>query len=151
MNRQGTITRIEGKDVWLTTQPLAGCGNGCGTEGGCNCIQTGKFVEFRAWNPENLNLKEGDFIDVNVPNGAAFMAGLRLLVLPLVLMGVAWFTWPLYGDPNAEGPRFALSAGVLVLAMASNFLRRKEKTQNMPTVVRVIPVMDLTPLALAKN
>ena len=131
MNRQGTITKIEGQAVWVTFAPLACCG-GDGSD--CHCASATAEVEFKALNHQDLPLSRGDFVEVSTPTGAALGGIIRLLVIPGVLLALGWV---LFG-PWAGAVGAAASLGFSIL-----FPQNPES--GFPKVERVIPVADFTP------
>jgi hypothetical protein len=133
MNRQGTIKKIEGKNVYVSFAPLACCG---GDGSACHCASSTAEVEFKALNNKNLSLSTGDFVEVSTPEAATWGGIVRLLVVPGVLLtvGLIWFT------PLIAG--IAAGAGLLF-----SILFPQNPESGFPKVERVIPVADFMPLA----
>lgn len=146
MNRQGTVTRIEGDLVGISTQPLVCCSG----ESACSCMNAGKFVEFKARNPQDLDLKVGDYVDV-ANSGAMNAVGLlRLLALPAVFTVLAEvFLVPLFADSTgAASVLAALGASALGFWLGS--LVFKADRAEYPVVTKVIEVMDLKPFSVSQ-
>jgi len=134
MNKQGTITRIEGPDVWVSFAPLACCG---GDSAVCHCADATAKVEFKALNNQNLNLSTGDYVEVSTPSGAALGGIVRLLVVPGALLAVGWLTL---------GALAGAIAGVAGLGFSLLFPQNPES--GFPKVERVVPVGDFTPFTV---
>ena len=134
MNRQGTIKKIEGKQVWISFAPLACCSGGDGSA--CHCASSTAEVEFKALNSKNLNLSLGDYVEVSTPTGAAWGGVVRLLVVPLALLIVGLVFWnPWVGA--------ALAAGGIGLSL----LFPQNPESGHPKVEGIIPVGDFTPFS----
>ena len=131
MNKQGTITRIEGRHVLVSFAPLACCG---GDGSACHCADSTAKVEFKALNQQDLNLSIGDFVEVSTPSGAALGGAVRLVVIPGVLLAVGW---------SAMGVWIGVAASVAGLAFSLLFPQNPDS--GFPKVERIVPVGDFTP------
>lgn len=133
MNRQGTIKKIEGRNVFISFAPLACCG---GDGSACHCASSTAEVEFKALNHQNLNLSVGDFVEVSTPTGAAWGGVVRLVVVPGVLLaaGLA-FLGPWWG------------AGLALAGLLASVLFPQNPDSGYPKVERLIPVADFSPFA----
>ncbi len=131
MNKQGTITKIEGRHVWVSFAPLACCS---GDGAVCHCADATAKVEFKALNNQNLNLSPGDFVEVSTPSGAALGGIVRLLVIPGALLAVGWVAFGAWAGALAGGA-----------ALAFSLLFPQNPDSGFPKVERVVPVGDFTP------
>jgi hypothetical protein len=132
--KQGTIKRIDGRHVWISFAPLACCS---GQDAVCHCADATAQVEFKALNQKNLNLSQGDYVEVSNPSGAALGGIVRLLVIPAVLLGLGWaFFGPLAG---------ALAA---VAGLGASILFPQDPDSGFPKVEKIVPVGDFTPFTL---
>jgi len=131
MNKQGTITRIEGRHVWVSFAPLACCG---GDGSICHCADATAQVEFKALNNHDLNLSTGDYVEVSTPSGAALGGIVRLLLIPAALLGVGWITWGAWAGAlgGAAGLGFSL-------------LFPQNPESGFPKIEKIVPVGDFTP------
>ena len=134
MNRQGTITKIEGRSVWISFAPLACCG-GDGSD--CHCASATAKVEFKALNHQNLPLEQGDFVEVSTPTGAALGGIARLVLIPGGLLAVGWTFF---------GPWAGTIAAAAGLGFSILFPQNPES--GFPKVEKVIPVADFTPFTV---
>jgi len=136
MNRQGTIKKIEGREVFLSFAPLGCCG---GDGSACHCASSTAEVEFKALNDKGLNLSLGDFVEVSTPSGAAWGGVVRLIVVPGVLL--------------AAGLVFLngwWAAGLAAAGLGASLLFPQAPDSGFPKVERVVPVADFMPLASVK-
>ena len=133
MNQQGTIKRIEGRDVWVSFAPLACC-SGDGSV--CHCASGTALVEFKALNQQNLNLSIGDFVEVSTPSGAALGGIVRLAVVPAALLLAGWLAFGVW-----------VGAGAAVVGVLASILFPQNPDSGFPKVERLIPVADFTPFA----
>lgn len=132
MNQQGTIKRIEGRNVWVSFAPLACCSGEDGAV--CHCASATAQVEFKALNQQNLNLSVGDYVEISNPTGAAAGGIVRLLVVPSVLLAAGWI---------AAGPVAGAVAGAAGIAASLLFPQNPES--GFPKVEKIVPVGDFTP------
>jgi hypothetical protein len=131
MNRQGTIKKIDGRNVFLSFAPLACCG---GDGSACHCASSTAEVEFKALNDKNLNLTLGDYVEVSTPSGAAWGGVVRLLVIPgaLLILGLVFFNgW--------------IAGGAAALGLLGSILFPQNPDSGFPKVERIIPVADFSP------
>ena len=131
MNRQGTIKKIEGNNVWISFAPLACCG---GDGSICHCASSTAEVEFKALNNKNLNLSIDDYVEVSTPSGAALGGIIRLLVIPAVLFVVglaAWNTW--------------IGGALAAAGLVASILFPQTPESGFPKVEKIVPVGDFTP------
>lgn len=132
--KQGTIKRIEGRHVWISFAPLACCSGG---DAVCHCADATAQVEFKALNQKNLNLSQGDYVEIRNPEGAALGGIVRLLVVPGVLLALGWsFFGPLAGS-------IAAAAG-----LGASLLFPQDPDSGFPKIEKIVPVGDFTPLTL---
>ncbi len=131
MNKQGTITRIEGQQVWVSFAPLACCG---GDSAVCHCADATAKVEFKALNNKDLKLSTGDFVEVSTPSGAALGGIVRLLVVPAVLLAIGWISY---------GAWAGAIGGVAGLGFSLFFPQNPES--GFPKIEKTVPVGDFTP------
>lgn len=129
--KQGTIKRIEGRDVWVSFAPLACCS---GDGAVCHCADATAQVEFKALNQKNLDLTQGDYVEVSTPSGAALGGVIRLLVIPGVLLALGW---------SLFGP----VVGVIAAAagLGASLLFPQDPDSGFPKVEKIIPVGSFTP------
>ena len=132
--KQGTIKRIEGRDVWISFAPLACCS---GDDAVCHCADATAQVEFKARNQKNLNLTQGDYVEVTTPSGAALGGVVRLLVVPGALLALGW---ALFGP---LGGAIAAAAG-----LGASLLFPQDPDSGFPKVEKIIPVGDFTPFTI---
>ena len=133
MNQQGTIKRIEGRDVWVSFAPLACC-SGDGSI--CHCASSTALVEFKALNQHNLNLSLGDFVEVSTPAGAALGGVVRLALVPAALLVAGWLVFNIWAG-----------AAAAVVGVLASVLFPQDPDSGFPKVERIVPVADLTPFA----
>ena len=131
MNQQGTIKKIEGRNVYISFAPLACCS---GSGGVCHCADATAEVEFKALNNKNLSLSLGDYVEVSTPSGAAWGGVFRLLVVPGVLLVAGLLTF------GAWAGAAAAAAG-----LAFSLLFPQDPDTGFPKVERIVPVGDFTP------
>ena len=136
MNRQGTIKKIDGRNVYLSFAPLACCG---GDGSICHCASSTAEVEFKALNNQELNLTVGDYVEVSTPAGAAWGGVIRLAVVPGVLLTIGlvflngWW-----------------AAGLAAAGLAASLLFPQDPDSGFPKVDKIVPVADFMPLASLK-
>lgn len=136
MNRQGTIKKIDGRNVYLSFAPLACCG---GDGSACHCASSTAEVEFKALNDQGLNLSVGDYVEVSTPSGAAWGGVVRLVVVPVVLLVVGlvflngWW-----------------AGGLAAVGVGISLLFPQNPDSGFPKVERIVPVADFMPLASLK-
>lgn len=140
MNRQGTVTGIQGRFVTVSTQPLACCSGG---DGACHCLQTGKHVAFQAVNEADLDLEIGDQVDVRNSEAKSLWAAFRLLALPAggLFAGVAAWRLIFTGSDPVWGWGIGLT-GLALGFLAALFLVRSGEA-DFPVVAAVIRGYDL--------
>jgi hypothetical protein len=131
MNKQGTITRIEGRHVWVSFAPLACCG---GDSAVCHCADATAQVEFKALNNQDLSLSTGDFVEVSTPSGAALGGIVRLLLIPAGLLAVGWI---------AFGAWVGAVAGAAGIGFSLLFPQNPDS--GFPKIEKIIPVGNFTP------
>jgi len=133
--KQGTIKRIDGRHVWISFAPLSCCSGSDSAV--CHCADATAQVEFKALNQKNLNLNQGDYVEVSNPSGAALGGIVRLVVVPGALLALGWsFFGPLAGA-------LAAAAGIV-----ASLLFPQDPDSGFPKVEKIVPVGDFTPLTL---
>lgn len=133
MIQKGTITKIEGRRVWVSVAPL-GCCSGEDSGGGCNCASTTAEVEFKAINSKDLSLTLGDSVEVSSPMGAAWGGILRLVLVPAVLFLVGMFVWTSW-----------VGLALAVAGLAASLLFPQSRDSGFPQVEQVLPFGEATP------
>ncbi|MEI8094168.1 MAG: SoxR reducing system RseC family protein [Spirochaetales bacterium] len=133
MNRQGTIKKIEGKNVWISFAPLACCS---GDGSACHCASSTALVEFKALNNKNLNLSLGDYVEVSTPTGAAWGGVVRLVVVPAALLALGLVFWNGW-----------VAAVLAAVGLGASLIFPQNPESGHPKVEAIIPVGDFTPFA----
>ncbi len=130
--KTGTIKRIDGRNVWISFAPLACCDGADGAV--CHCADATAQVEFKALNQKNLNLTQGDFVEVSNPSGAAIGGIVRLVVVPVFLRAVGWILFnPMIG------------AFAAIIGLGASVLFPQNPDSGFPKVEKIVPVGDFTP------
>ncbi len=126
-----TITKVLPKQMVEVVCLSSACA-GCKGETFCNT----KGKKFEAFNTDNLNLAEGDQVELFLTTGRTIAGTLITLIFPLLLFPVAYFLAK-FGNLS-EGPAFLSGlAGILVGFVLVFFYFRKTKAKYMPTITRV--------------
>lgn len=146
MFRNGTVARIEGKHIIISTVPLEAC---CGTTGASGkCCGAGKAVEFRALNPKNLDLTVGDYVEVTSSPSKQGLGLLQVFIIPGLLGLAAWMGAAHWGKvENTSFLALAALAGFFG-GLGLNAVLFKSNDSGLPVVSKIIPVMDISPLSV---
>lgn len=135
MIQQGIVSQIEGPQLLVAALSEKDQEESCETGGcgsGCTCNVTGQV--FRAINKKDLPLKEGDRVEVTVPQGSIGKGLLLVFGLP-VLFGYGLWRWlPLLTGGSSRG--WMAAAGVVLGIVLALFLGRKE--DSVPEVSSIL-------------
>ena len=131
MEETGVISRIEDDVVTV----------GCATESCQSCSSSFCSSErriFEAANPEGLELRIGDVVDIYMSPGKTVAAGFMVLIVPLILFALAYFISGRLVENIGEGMQ-ALSGLVgLASGFGISFLYgRRRRTGDLPRVLRI--------------
>lgn len=126
MNERGVVTKIEGAMATVHFSMGETC-FGCEAQG--DCSKRDRAIEARI--PEELSIREGDWVEVALPSGTWLSGVLWLLLVPLGLFGTGYALVRSLAPEAGEGPAglaglggFALGLGLATLATRSGRLRR---------------------------
>ncbi len=134
MIEQGKITDINGEEIILSCSSLSGGCQKC--KASSFCSTDGKI--FSAINGKNIDLKQGDTVEIHLPPGQTIFAGFMVLIFPLLsfilfFLGGSW----LFNDSEGMGILsgiLGLSTGFYITYLYNKINKRK----NTPRITKLI-------------
>lgn len=155
MMQRGTVMKIDGKNLVISTIPLDFQCTATAKGGLCTCGAGGKAVEFRAYNGGGIDVKVGDFVEVNAATGLSVRGFLSLIVLPLVLALAFYQAAPLFLGTMSSALQAAVGLAGLLAGVGVRFLFPKATKAALPQLTHIVPLADLhcenmMPLSLAR-
>ena len=132
MTETAVVRSIEGNIIKMGCEPAEGCST-CSS----SFCSAEKRV-FEAINHKGLDIVEGDIVDVYLAPGKTVLAGFLVLIVPLLLFAAGYLLAGKLSSEASEGFRAVIGiAGLAAGFLLSFSYSRKQKAQNMPTIVAV--------------
>ena len=110
---------------------------------GCHCSMfcTNKENSFEALNPEKIDIKSGENVEIDMPSGKTIKAVLLSLGLPLILFIPGYFVGRLF----TKNDLILLLWGIGFMALGflfSSIFFKKRKIEYSPTITRKVEKVD---------
>lgn len=131
MREIGTIKAVEGKIVHIAIAMHEGC-ESCLN----NHCKTGRG-DLKALNANNIQLNEGDSVEIEVSGTEQVKGAFWVLGLPLIALFVGYGLGRLFFSKTTEGPAVASSALFFLITLAVGVLVQKSRANDsLPVVLR---------------
>ncbi|MEA1911226.1 MAG: SoxR reducing system RseC family protein [Spirochaetota bacterium] len=134
MTEQGKITDINGEEIILSCSSLSGGCQKC--KASSFCSTDGKI--FSAINGIDIDLKQGDTVEIYMPTGQTIFAGFMVLIFPL-LSFILFFITGSWLSNGSEG--LGILSGILGLAAGFGitfYYNKINKRKNTPRITRLL-------------
>ncbi len=132
MLERAIVRKIEGDIFKLGCSDVEGC-KSCASS-----FCSVKERVFEAVNPKDINIREGDVVEVYLAPGKAVTAGFLVLIVPLMLFAAAYLIAGRLFTEASEGIRAVSGLIGLAVGFALSFTySKKRKAASMPAIVSV--------------
>ncbi|MBB6481208.1 SoxR reducing system RseC family protein [Spirochaeta isovalerica] len=139
MINKGIIRNISDKDIFVEAfTSESGEGHSCGSGSCDHCSQKGKTRLVRAENPENLSLRIGNTVEMEIPSSAALLAFFRILLLPPLLFALLYIPAAHLLKWTATNSIIAGAAGFSLAIVLILLLKNKTSVKETPRILRVL-------------
>lgn len=136
MTEIGKVTKIDGERITIQCKPSAAC-HSCNS-GMCEV----KDRELTARNSRKIMLSEGDYAEIFLPSSQILVAGFQVLIMPLILFFLFYFTAKLGFGVTKEG--FLVLIGLVGLLIGFLVTYRIGRSNaGLPEVVKKLDENDL--------
>jgi positive regulator of sigma E activity len=154
MREEGTVSKVRGQLVWVTSEQCAGCRHdercgACGSSGASGESSAGsghheiaifpvrrqRLIETK--NTRCLDLRPGDRVEYFVAPGKAIKAGFLVLIVPILVFFLFHFLVGAIWKHSGETARVLAGVGGITLSFFMSFARRS-RIREFPEITRVI-------------
>ena len=125
IKEQGTIKKIKRDKAVIRIQQTSACAS-CKSRGSCNVSNREMLVEVI----NNLHAKEGDLVELSVPEGAVLKLSLLVYFMPILALIIGAFAGAaVAGSLRVDSTLASILGGVLCMGIAFYGLRRFEQAK----------------------
>ena len=132
MRELGVVKKVDGRLVTISVQLQEGCAS-CAMNGACHSHNNALL----AYNKEDINVAEGDDVEIEIRSSEQAKGAFWVLGLPLAALFVGYGLGKLLIHSQGEGAAVG-SAGVLfVLSLAFGaFVQKRKKYDSFPFITK---------------
>ncbi len=139
VSEQGIVEKVTKNSAYVKVVKTSAC-NHCNSKDSCNVSERNMVIEVK----NSLNAKEGDLVEVSVPEGTFVMLSLMVYIFPVVALMTGifmgnFFSTFLYTDPSLTsvitGLLFLIGS-FIVLKMIDK--RKSTRDKYYPRMTRIV-------------
>jgi sigma-E factor negative regulatory protein RseC len=130
----GQVKNIEKKQIEVEIDPGDLCGS-CANKAACQIEgESGKRTMFVQ---SEMDVKEGDMVQINVPEGSAVFSAFLVFIVPLIFLGAGYFVGAEWGQGWGILSAFlGLGFGLLVVRLVDRWIGAKASFQ--PHITKIL-------------
>ncbi|MBN2657580.1 MAG: SoxR reducing system RseC family protein [Spirochaetales bacterium] len=139
MINKGIIRTITDNEIYVEAfSSESGEAHSCGSGSCDHCSRKGKTRLIEADNPENLPLRTGNVVEMEIPSSVALLAFFRIILLPPFLFAAMYIPaayllgWSSAKSIIAGAAGFSLAVGLILLSKDRN------AEKETPRILRVL-------------
>lgn len=140
VKEQGIIRKINGKKAVVHVQQTSACAH-CKSKASCDVSKRAMLIEVA----NNLGAKEGDFVELSVPEGTVLKLSFMIYMMPIIALIIGAFVgWAVAGSFNIDTTFASILGGSLCVGLSFYILKRinrkaESEEKYFPHMIRILP------------
>lgn len=140
VKEQGIIKKIKGKKVVIRVQQTSACTH-CKSKGSCDVSKREMLIDV----DNNLGAKEGDLVELSVPEGAVLKLSFLIYIMPIIALIIGAFAgWVIAESLKTDTTFASIVGGGLCIGLSFYVLKKINKKAEyeekyFPRMIRILP------------
>ena len=132
MRERGIVKKVDGRLVTVAVQLQEGCSS-CAMNGACHSHNNALL----AYNRENIAVKDGDDVELEIQASEQAKGAFWVLVVPLLALFVGYGLGKLLFRGTGEGAGVACAGGLFVVTLfIGTQIQKRKKFESFPFITR---------------